>query len=178
MSSYRADTHHGCWHNVPLLWYLTAQVTEIPATQARMMMAGIWNSCILESKIWCWKGVGMGQGQKREGSKKRGGERRNGGSGSRRSQVEKNIEGHLIVLMQELKHRPARKGTPWSEQHPCSASYCLTLEGLLMTSPGAAADPGARQKCKFSSGPLLAQTSISDIPQWIQNLVILMSSKV
>lgn len=61
MSSYRADTHHGCWHNVPLLWYLTAQVTEIPATQARMMMAGIWNSCILESKILCWKGVGMGQ---------------------------------------------------------------------------------------------------------------------
>lgn len=40
------------------------------------------NSCILEDKIWSWVKigkVGLGQVQKREGSKKNGGERRNGG---------------------------------------------------------------------------------------------------
>lgn len=60
----------------------------------------------------------------------------------------KNIKGHLIALMQKIDETRASQEAQsrprtaplqcWVEAlEPCVLSYCLTLEGLLMTSPAA-----------------------------------------
>lgn len=47
-------------HFIPLLWCLTAQVTDIPATRARMLRAEtrITFESILEGRIWSWNKIG------------------------------------------------------------------------------------------------------------------------